>query len=172
MQRLIILRGAMASGKSTIAKKYRSFLNKTVWLKVDNFKDFFSPDSSPATLHFVNHAALVTLDYLLQGGFSIAMEGVFQNSYYIELAVKIAEKHNVACRVFQIKVPLEILKQRDKVREGIKEGCRKQLDEHEIERVYQVLEKNPYKDAIILDTTNLSIDACMQFIDNQFNPSL
>lgn len=41
MQKLIILRGCMASGKSTIAQKYRSFDNKMAWIKVDRFKDLF-----------------------------------------------------------------------------------------------------------------------------------
>jgi len=41
-QFLVIIRSAPASGKTTIAKELRSFKDKVVWLKVDNFKDFFS----------------------------------------------------------------------------------------------------------------------------------
>jgi len=60
--KLLILRGAPASGKSSIAKKLRNFTKKIVWLKVDNFKAFFAEDSSLA-LDYVNEAALKTLEY-------------------------------------------------------------------------------------------------------------
>lgn len=76
MQKLIIIRGAPASGKSTIAKKLRDFKKKIVWLKVDNFKDFFSEDGTLG-LEYANEAAVVTLKYLLNQGFSVIMEGIF-----------------------------------------------------------------------------------------------
>jgi len=50
-QVLIVLRGAPASGKSTISKRLRDSDNKIVWLKTDNLKSFF-PDSGEFTKSF------------------------------------------------------------------------------------------------------------------------
>ncbi len=93
-QFLIILRGVTASGKSTISKRLRNFEEKTVWLKVDNFKDFFAEDSSNA-LEFVNGSAIATLDYLLDQGFSVVMDGVFQDTKAIDDAVNLAKSKNI-----------------------------------------------------------------------------
>lgn len=65
MQKLIIIRGAPASGKSTIAKSLRDFQKKIAWLKVDNFKDFFSEDGTLG-LEYANEAAIVTLEFLVK----------------------------------------------------------------------------------------------------------
>jgi predicted ABC-type ATPase len=87
MQKVIILRGVTASGKSTIAKSYRDFEKRIAWLKVDNFKDFFAADSTPA-LEYVNGSSVATLQYLLEQGFSVVMEGVFQKTDAIVKAVE------------------------------------------------------------------------------------
>lgn len=68
-QFLVIIRGAPASGKTTIAKKLRDFKEKVVWLKVDNFKDFFSDNVSPEEQKFVDESALASLEYLLDQAF-------------------------------------------------------------------------------------------------------
>lgn len=167
-QFVVVLRGCMASGKTTIARRMRNFDQKIVWLKVDNFKDFFSPDSDPATLLYVHGAATVTLGYLLDNRFSVVMEGVFQNPNYISDAVKNEEKHRVQSRVFELQVPLEVLKERDRTREGIKEGCRERMDDKEIERMFSVIENNPYPDAIKLDTESLSVEECIEEIMKHF----
>src|SRR4030042_6185925 len=85
-QCLVILRGAPASGKSTIAKKLRDFQKKIVWLKVDNFKDFFSEEDTLG-LKYANESAVVILDYLLGQGFSVIVAGIFQNTDYIAKAI-------------------------------------------------------------------------------------
>lgn len=48
----------------------RNFERKIVWLKVDNFKDFFADDASIA-LDYVNGTAIATLEYLLNQEFSV-----------------------------------------------------------------------------------------------------
>lgn len=77
MQKIIVIRGAPSSGKSTIAKRFRSYKDKTIWLKVDNFKDFFAKDASEA-LNYVNSTVFATLKYLVSKEFSVVMYGVFQ----------------------------------------------------------------------------------------------
>ncbi len=58
-QFLVIIRGAPASGKSSIAKKLRNYSKKVAWLKVDNFKDFFSGEPSLEEQKSVDECALV-----------------------------------------------------------------------------------------------------------------
>jgi predicted kinase len=168
MQRVIVLRGIMTSGKSTIAKEYRSFANKTIWLRVDNFKDFF--DSYEAEIRpYVHGAANASLEYFLKEGFSIVMEGVFQNPDFVQQAVDIANRHSVPCRVFQLKISLPTAQQRDKTREGVPEGLRPAIPDEEIAGVYRTIEEHPFKGALELDTEHMTIEECIAFINKQFN---
>lgn len=167
-QRVIVLRGVPGSGKSTIAKSYRNLQSKFVWLKVDNFKDFFAEDSSEA-LEYVNGAAVVTLEYLLENGFSVVMDGVFQDTSSIDKAEEVASKLNVPVRVFELKASLETLVHRDKSREGVREKLRPQLGDKTIRNIFQVLKDNPYKKAINLDTEKNSVVECRKIIEESFN---
>lgn len=164
MQKLIIIRGVPASGKSTIVKALRNFGNKIVWLKVDNFKDFFSEDGTLG-LEYANEAAIATLDYLLSQGFSVVMEGIFQDTSYIFKAVKVAKNKRIPYKVYQIKCSLSVLQERDRTRPGIKEGCRKPLGDDVIARIYKILEDSPYPDALILDTEKLTLENCIDVFE-------
>jgi tRNA uridine 5-carbamoylmethylation protein Kti12 len=168
-QFLVILRGAPASGKTTIAKKLRNFKKKTVWLKVDNFKDFFSEEASLDEQKFVDECALATLEYLLDKGFSVVMEKIFFDPFIIPLAVEAAHIRNIKTRVFQIKCPLEVLQERDRTRPGIKEGCRKPLGDEVIEKLYRQLEETFYPGALELDTDKLTIDECVEKIRQELD---
>lgn len=101
MQFLVIIRGAPASGKTTIAKKLRDFDQKIAWLKVDNFKDFFSDEASLTEQRYVDESALATLKYLLDAKFSVVMEKIFYDPYIIPLAMNAAKERGIKCRVFQ-----------------------------------------------------------------------
>ncbi len=162
-QKVIILRGAPASGKSTIARSFRDFEKKIVWLKVDNFKDFFADDASPA-LEYVNGAAIATLEYLLDEGFSVVIEGIFQNPRALEHILSTSAAKGVPCLVFELQVPLEVLQQRDREREGVKEGLRPALGDETIERIYNVLQETSRKDAKKIDTEKYSLDECKKII--------
>ena len=162
-QVLVILRGAPASGKSTIAKKLRDYDKKIVWLKVDNFKPFFS-DNTDLIVDDVNKTAINSLIYLLDQGFSVIMEGIFQNPQYIQNAIDIAKQKNIFVYTYQLDCSLKTLRKRDKVREGIKEGCRKPLGDDVIERLYRVIKNNSFKEAVELDTEKVSIDECISLI--------
>lgn len=76
MQKLIIIRGAPACGKSTIAERLRNFEKKIVWLKIDAFKGFFAADASEM-LGVVHETAAATLEYLLRGRFFGSGGGYF-----------------------------------------------------------------------------------------------
>lgn len=167
-QFLAIIRGAPASGKTTIAKQMRSFQNNIVWLKVDNFKDFFSEEANLNEQKYVDECALASLEYLLDKGFSVVMKKIFFDPFIIPLAVKTAQKRNIKTKVFQIKCPLKVLQERDRNRPGIKEGCRKPLGDEIIEKIYKQLEQTYYPGAIELDTNKLSVDMCIGKIKQEF----
>lgn len=162
-QFLVVLRGAPASGKTTISKKLRNFEKRIAWLKVDNFKDFFSDDSSEA-LEYVNGSATATLKYLLDQGFSIVMDGVFQDTKEIDEVVNYAKGTGIKNIVYQIQCPLEVLKERDRNREGVREGFRKPLGDDVITKIYETLESNIYPNCLPLDTEHLTIDECVDKI--------
>lgn len=166
-QRVIILRGAPASGKTTIAKSYRDFNKKIAWLKVDNFKDFFAEDSSIA-LNYVNGSAIATLEYLLREDFSVVMDGVFQDTSPIATAVELCNKHNIPCKVFELIVPLEVLQQRDKIRDGVPQGLRKPLGDEKIRGIFEKLKQTPYQSAVAIDTEKHSLDESKAIIDAAF----
>jgi predicted kinase len=167
-QFLVIIRGVTASGKSTISKRIRNFEEKIVWLKVDNFKDFFAEDSSRG-LEYVHGSSIATLDYLLDQGFSVVMDGVFQNTKAIDDAVYLARAKNVKTIVYQIKCSLPVILARDRTREGVKEGNRKPLGDETITKIYEFLENNLYPNSQLLDTEHLTINQCVEKIKNDLN---
>src|ERR1035437_1366812 len=163
-QFLIILRGVPSSGKTTIAQQFRNFDKKIAWLKVDNFKEFFAEDSSVA-LNYVNGSAIATLEYLFNQGFSVVMDGVFQETKAIDDALLLAKEKNIKAIVYQIKCSLPVLQERDRTRPGVKEGCRKPLGDDVIARIYQKLETTFYPNAEVLDTEHLSLQECIEKIN-------
>jgi chloramphenicol 3-O-phosphotransferase len=166
-QFLVIIRGAPASGKTTIAKSMMDFDEKIVWLKVDNFKDFFSANENMERQKYVDECALASLKYMLDRGFSVVMEKIFFDPFIIPMAVRAAEEKNMIVKVFQIKCPLVVLQERDRNRPGIKEGCRKPLGDKKIEELFNQLEKTYYPGAILLDTAKHSIDECVSSIKQE-----
>lgn len=164
-QVLIILRGAPASGKSTIAKKLRDFSKKIVWLKVDNFKDFFE-EKSEIILNDVNKMAINSLEYLLNNGFSVVMEAVFQNPAYVELALNTAKQKNISAYAYELDCSLPELQRRDKTREGTKESYRQPLGDAEIERLFNIIQKNKLEGIIPLNTENMSVEETIKIFEN------
>lgn len=160
-QFLVIIRGAPASGKTTIAKKMRNYEKKVAWLKVDNFKPFYVENATLHEQRDVDEIALASLTHLLEKKFSVVMEKIFHNPYIIPLAVQEAEKRGVKARVFQIDCPLKILQERDRLREGVKEGCRKPMGDELIATIHKHLEETYYPEAIKLDTEKLSANECL-----------
>jgi predicted kinase len=165
VQKLIILRGAPASGKTTIAKRLRNFEKKRAWLKVDNFKDFFTEDASRA-LNYVNGAAVATLNYLLQNSFSVVMDGVFQDTKPIDESCRVADKLNIPNKVFELEATLETLISRDLEREGASEGLRQALGKDTISQIYKTLKSTPYPDSTKLNTEANNLEECVKIIES------
>jgi len=166
-QALIILRGAPSSGKSTIAKKLRDYDKKIVWLKVDNFKPFFS--GTDEFTDIMSKAALASLNCLLDNNYSVIYEGIFQNPLFAEEAIKLAQNKNIPVFTYQLMCSLKTLQDRDLTRIGVKEGCRKPLGNELIEKIYNTVEKNPIKKSTTLDTEKLSLEKCFNLIKRNFD---
>ena len=162
----VVLRGAPASGKTTIAKRLRNYEDKVAWLKVDAFKDFFADDATPA-LEYVHGVALATLEYLLNQGFSVVLDGVFQDTTAIDRIIEVAKLDGVSSSVFQLHCPLDVLLERDKNRLGVKEECRKSLGIDVMTKIWQKLEATPYLTTINLDTQMVSPDECVAKIQQK-----
>ncbi len=163
MQYLVILRGPIASGKSTIAKRFRNFDTKTAWVKVDNFKVFFADDSSSA-LTFVNSCAAATTEHLLLNGFSVVMEGVFQDTTAISVAKRAAEDKNIRTIIYELRCPVSDAIKRDSTREGVAQGHRKPLGKETITKIYKRLRDSQIPGSVLLDTGSLTIDQCVEKI--------
>lgn len=166
-QALVILRGAPASGKTTIAEQLRDFDKKIVWLKTDNFKPFFSNDLDEA-IGAVMQTALATLSYLLDQGYSVVFEGIFKDPIYAKRAMQLGETKNIPVITYQLKCSLKTLQERDRTRKGVKEGCRKPLGDELIENLYNMIEEKPIQGAVSLDTESTLLEECIAVIRKNF----
>lgn len=167
-QTLVILRGAAGSGKTTLSEKLRNYDKKIVWLSIDKMKVIFS-NFEDRTLEDTNKASIAQLRYLLGREYSVVYEGIFKNTDYVYQAVKIAKNRNIPVTVYQLKCSLNTLKNRDKTREGVREGYRKPLGDELIGSIYRTNISNPLIGAIELDTENKSLEECLEIIRKDFD---
>jgi predicted kinase len=168
-QFIVIIRGTPASGKSTIAQQLRNFNQKIAWLKVDNFKPFFEEINGVESLKFVNQLVSPNLIFLVDHGFSVVIDGVFQDFSIIHECLKIAKDKNIIAKVFEIKCSLETLIKRDVERS--REIPEKKIGEDTLEKIYQILQNNPLQNSIHLDTENLTVEECANQIIRQIASS-
>ncbi|MDO8497907.1 MAG: zeta toxin family protein [bacterium] len=166
-QKLVILRGAPASGKTTICKKLRNIEENIVWLSVDQIKPIFS-DFKNETLENANSACLVMLNYLLDHGYSVIYDGIFKNPAHVKQAEDVAQKKHIPFVVYQLECSLKTLQEREKTREGVKEGLWKPMGDDLVENLCKTIEENPIEEAVKLDTENTSLDECVEIIKRNF----
>ena len=166
-QCLIVLRGGPASGKTTLGERLRNEKEKIVWLKTDNFKPFFSDSGEFSEV--ISQTALASLNHLLDHGYSIIYEGIFQNPRYANEAMKLAQEKNISAYAYHLTCSLKTLQERDLTRIGVKEGCRKPLGNEVIENIFNNIKNNPIKDTVKLDTEKLSIEECLNIIRKNFD---
>lgn len=167
-QRLIIIRGAPASGKTTLCERLRDFDKKIVWLSVDKLKPIFS-EYKDETLDETNETALVILNSLLERDYSVVMDGIFKKPEHARKAIEVGRNRNIPVVVYQLESSLKTLQVRDKTRKGIKEGCRETLGDEVIESLFNKVENNPVEGAIKLNTENQTMEECLVFIRKNFD---
>ena len=164
MQTLIVLRGAPASGKTTIAKQLRDFDNKIVWFKTDNLKEFFDNPSDDRALDEVFKTCYSVLENLLYREYTVIYEGIFKKSEYANNAIEIAKKRNIKYFVYQLDCSLETLIKRDKERSNQTNGIRPPMDRNIIESLLNKVIDNPIENAIFLNTEENTLEECINEI--------
>lgn len=167
-QVLVILRGAPASGKSTISKALRNFDKKIVWFKTDNLKEFFLNPADDKALDEVFETCYAVLDNLLERGYSVIYEGIFKKPEYAQKAIDIGKERNIPITIYQLECSLETLKKRDKGRSGVTNGIRPPMEETVIESLLRKVEENPIEGAIKLNTEEKSLEDCIEIIGKNF----
>ena len=166
-QKLIILRGTSCSGKTTIAEKLRDYDSKIAWLSIDNVKRIFS-NYLDSALDDVNQSAVITLQDLLDRGFSVVVDGIFKKTEHIQDIIAAGESKKIPVIIYQLDCSLETLKLRDKTREGVKKGWFPPLGDELIERLYKKVIDNPVEGVLRLDTEQKSQEECIEIIKNNF----
>ena len=166
-QKLIIVRGAACSGKSTIYTELRDFDRKIAWLSIDKVKYLFS-DSKDEAMDEVNKSALVILEDLLGRNYSAVVDGIFKKPEHIQEIISVGKTRNISVVIYQLKCSLQTLKDRDKNRDGVKQGLWKPLGDEVIESLYRKVEENPVDGAIELDTEKQSLDECVEIIKKNY----
>lgn len=168
-QALIVLRGAPASGKTTIAENLRDFNNKIVWFKTDNFKPFFSDRTAEeSAIDSVMETALATLNYLLDQGYSVIFEGIFANPVYPQRAIQMGKAKNIHTVVYETECSLQTLIERDMRRKGVPEGLRKPIEKGKIESLSNKIKENPIEGSILLNTEEKSVEESVNIIRKNF----
>lgn len=166
-QKLVIVRGAACSGKTTVCKKLRDFDRKIAWVSIDKVKNIFS-DYEDRAMDEVNDTAVAILEYLLDKNYSVVVDGIFKNLKHYNDVVQIGRNRNITVTVYQLECSLETLKRRDKERDGPKQGLWKPLGDELIESLYRKVEENPIEGAIKLNTEELSPDEIADIIRKNF----
>lgn len=165
MQHIIVLRGAPATGKTTLAKAMRSDDLKIAWLKIDAFKDIFERETEK-NLHLVNGLGITTLTHLLNLGYSVVVDGIFQDTSRIDEIQTLARERTIPCTVFQLQTEYQTLQTRDLEREKESLGLRKRLSEETLKRLFDKVAGSVYPGAILLDTENKTVSECLAFINS------
>lgn len=166
-QKLVIVRGAACSGKTTICKEIRDFDRKIAWLSIDKVKNLFS-DFKDEAMDDVNQSAIVILKDLLEREYSVIVDGIFKNPRHIEAIIRVGKDRNIPVVIYQLECSLETLKERDKTREGVAQGLWKPLGDELIERLFRMVEENPIDGAVKLNTEYTPVQENTQTVRQNF----
>lgn len=162
-QTLVILRGGVATGKTTIAEKLRSEVENVAWVHVDKLKSSFPgyPQNESAELHEAN---LLLAEYFIEKGSSVVVDSVFKKVAWIDQYKELAGKHNLNFLVFELSVDPKVGVKRDRQRPGVVQGWREPIKGAHVKGSIEMILKNPYPNAIRVDTTDLTVEEVTESI--------
>lgn len=166
-QKLVILRGTTCSGKTTTSKLVRDYDNKIAWVTIDNIKVLFA-NYEDRTLDDSNDTAIALVKHLFEKGFSVIIDGIFKKPWHYEDLIKIAKDKNIPTKLYQLECSLDTLKERDKARDGVKQGLWPPLGDELVESLYKTVEENPIEGAEILNAEKMSPEEIARIIKDEF----
>lgn len=163
---IIILRGAPSTGKTTIAHEIRRRLSDSLILSFDNLIAMNVPQEVVGEErigawgkmrplgHELGH---VLTSYLLKKEKNVVIEEMLPDVAGIKKLVKLASSKGARPFVFELTAPLEIIEEREKMRKYPN-------PEKPVEMIINLLAKNPYPEAIKIDTSKSSPKECAKKI--------
>lgn len=169
--RLIIVRGAPAVGKSTIAKKIANLNSskKTTYLPIDNFQLYdlraMSKDREKLA---IRNAALLTKNFLLEG-FDVVVDYVFDDindlKKFIEFIFSetLGKIDDIYVQKFYLDAPIELIIKRNQSRSG-KRG--EYMNIALLKKLYAKtsVTKGMLSHEAIIDTSKYSAKQCARYI--------
>lgn len=169
--RLIIVRGAPAVGKSTIAKKIANLNSskKTTYLPIDNFQLYdlraMSKDREKLA---IRNAALLTKNFLLEG-FDVVVDYVFDDindlKKFIEFIFSetLGKIDEIYVQKFYLDAPIELIIKRNQSRSG-KRG--EYMNIALLKKLYAKtsVTKGMLSHEAIIDTSKYSAKQCARYI--------
>lgn len=169
--RLIILRGAPAVGKSTIASKLAALnsAKKKTYIAIDNFQLYdLRPMSTNREKLAIRNAALLTKNFLLEG-FDVVVDYVFdeledQKEFMnFIFSDKLDKLDTIYVQQFYLDAPLEKIVKRNQSRSG-KRG--EYMNVPLLKKLYAKTSetKGSIKHEVIIDTTKYSAKQCAKVI--------
>ena len=152
--KLIILRGPSASGKTTVAKKlFELAKNKVVLIQQDYYRFIFKPagggsKSNSKTVHkMIEHNVSIAL----KSGYDVILEGILSVRSYQDILERIINSHQGKSYIFYFDISFEEKVQRHKAKGNLDYG------EKEMEQWYPGAHKSNHElETIIPETYSIN----------------
>lgn len=165
-QVLVVLRGGVATGKTTVAEKLRDEVESVAWVQVDKLKSSFPghPQNESTELH---EAGLLLTEYFIKKGISVIVDSIFKEIVWIDQYRRLAEKHNLNLFVFELFVDPKMGLERDWQRPGVVKGWREPVKGKHIRGSIETITEKPYPGAARIDTTDLTVSEVVERITSK-----
>jgi len=156
-QVLILIRGGLGSGKTTVGKLLRDSLSPAISISFNIFHTFISQDPiKNKSLTF--EAMLMITDFFLKKKFSVILNELFIYPESIYPFLKLGEKYQIPVFLFELQVSEEEAFKRYEL-EGIKKVPREN-----IRKVLELLSTHPIPSAYEIDTNQYSAEEVKNLI--------
>lgn len=162
-QNLIVLRGAPGTGKSTVAEKLRDIGKDKIWLHIDWLGHFF-----PRLLHQAHSLHYKTAknfaEFFLSMGYSIIVDGMFEETEWIDWFVDLAKERKIGYRVFEFTASVKDILERDKEHPGVKQGWRNPIQKKKLKARLKWFQEHPYPKTSRVNSSEKSPEEIVRFI--------
>jgi predicted kinase len=160
-QILILLRGGLGSGKTTISRALRDNLPQTVSISINILHLFLSRDPlEKKALTF--EAAWVLTDFFLKQNFSVVLDEFFIFPETLKPFFDLGEKYQIPVFLFELEVSVKEASERYAL-QGIKK-----IKKENIQGIFDLLSAHPISSAQKIDTQRYApqeiVDLILQFI--------